>query len=625
MYIAFDQIKNCLAKLGIFHPFFGITFLVCKQGKLPVGRSKGFPINKKEEEFLNSHYKPDVGSKYYFQPFRTSSRAGRWLSPKYPYSGSQSTRTRGDIAAAFMHKKNTDQWGWSQHYVRILQQKLERDKSPKVPTFWLAAWLFREKDWPADVTPADLVEGFFSTFHITEEERHQLFDMSMPDPSSEAVFAEAPYTDAQLLRTLPSPPDVLPEEGGILKQLQLRAVGPCKVLTFLPAERLSVVTGDNGLGKTFLLECAWWSLTGQWTEKPAYPRLDAERGEPSITFQISGKGRFSEKTTLKYEWEKQRWPAPKGRPTIPGLIVFARVDGSFAIWDPLRHERDMTSETQGLLLFSREQVLRGLEGRIEGLLRDWVRWQHAPDKTVFETFKQVLKRLSPPDMPLEPGDPVRLPHEPREIATLVHPYDRTVPFINESAGIRRIVTIGYLLVWAWNEHRVQAALAKRAPQEKMVILIDEMEAHLHPKWQRVVVPALLDVTAILSRAVEPQIMIATHSPLVLASLETTFDRDTDKLFHLQLTSSGEVAFNETPFVRHGRIDAWLTSDIFELKQPRSREGELAVEHAKRILEQDKPSNTVIRSVTDSLKQTLAPDDDFWPRWAYFAEKKGVKP
>ncbi len=625
MYIAFEQIKNCLARLGVFHPFFGITFLVCKKAKLPVGRRTSFPINREEEEFLTQNYKPDVTSKYYFQPFRTSSRAGGWLSPKYPSSGSQSTRTRGDLAGAFIHAKDTDEWGWSRQYIAVLRKKLDRDKTPNVPAFWLAAWLFRDQDWPPNVTPNDLIEKLFHIFHITQEEQDQLFDTTTPDPSSEVVFQEAPYTDAQLLRIIPPPPDAVPEEGGTLRQLQLKAVGPCRVLNFLPAERLSVVTGDNGLGKTFLLECAWWSLTGQWTERPAYPRLDADRGEPSITFQISGKGRFSEKTTLKYDWERQRWPAPKGRPTIPGLIVFARVDGSFAVWDPLRYARETTSETQGLLLFSREQVLRGLEGRIEGLLRDWVRWQHSPDKTVFQTFEQVLKRLSPPDMPLQPGEPVRLPYEPREIPTLVHSYDRTVPFTYESAGIRRIATIGYLLVWAWNEHRIQAALAKKPPQEKMVILIDEMEAHLHPKWQRVVVPALLDVTAILSRTVEPQVMIATHSPLVLASLETSFRADTDKLFHLQLTTSGDVAFNEIPFIRHGRIDAWLTSDIFELKQPRSREGEVAVERAKQVFEQEKPSIAEIKAVTDSLKRTLAPDDEFWPRWAYFAEKKGVKP
>jgi hypothetical protein len=281
-------------------------------------------------------------------------------------------------------------------------------------------------------------------------------------------------------------------------------------------------------------------------------------------------------------------------------------------------------EKPGLFLFTRDEVLRGLEGRIEGLLRDWVRWQHGPESAVFDTFKTVLGKLSPPEMrPLQPGSPVRLPLEAREIPTLAHTYG-DVPFTHESAGIRRVATIAYLLVWAWNEHKIYAALAKRPPQQKMVILIDEMEAHLHPKWQRAALPALLDVAGMLSRQVEPQMIVATHSPLVLASVETSFSDASDKLFHLELTAAGEVKFSEVPFVRHGRIDAWLTSDIFALRQARSREGEEAVERAKRVMGMRGPEREEIIGVNKELAKTLADDDEFWPRWGYFVEKGAGK-
>jgi hypothetical protein len=46
-----------------------------------------------------------------------------------------------------------------------------------------------------------------------------------------------------------------------------------------------------------------------------------------------------------------------------------------------------------------------------------------------------------------------------------------------------------------------------------ILLIDEIELHLHPKWQQTVIPRL--------RAAFPntQIIVTTHSPLVLTSLE----------------------------------------------------------------------------------------------------------
>lgn len=28
--------------------------------------------------------------------------------------------------------------------------------------------------------------------------------------------------------------------------------------------RLNLITGDNGLGKSFLLDVAWWALTRKW-------------------------------------------------------------------------------------------------------------------------------------------------------------------------------------------------------------------------------------------------------------------------------------------------------------------------------------------------------------------------
>ena len=39
-------------------------------------------------------------------------------------------------------------------------------------------------------------------------------------------------------------------------------LGPAESLELQFGERLSVLTGDNGLGKSFVLEVAWWALTG---------------------------------------------------------------------------------------------------------------------------------------------------------------------------------------------------------------------------------------------------------------------------------------------------------------------------------------------------------------------------
>jgi recombinational DNA repair ATPase RecF len=40
------------------------------------------------------------------------------------------------------------------------------------------------------------------------------------------------------------------------------------------APRLNLLTGDNGLGKSFLLDVAWWAMTRRW------PRDGRRAGRP---------------------------------------------------------------------------------------------------------------------------------------------------------------------------------------------------------------------------------------------------------------------------------------------------------------------------------------------------------
>ena len=52
----------------------------------------------------------------------------------------------------------------------------------------------------------------------------------------------------------------------------------------------------------------------------------------------------------------------------------------------------------------------------------------------------------------------------------------------------------------------------------MIMLLDEVEAHLHPKWQRLLLPALLKAIEALTGG-SVQLLATTHSALVMASLE----------------------------------------------------------------------------------------------------------
>lgn len=640
MFLSIDQVSESLGKLASVHPFFATTFLVCKINDLPVGESIPFPIGAAEAEFLDEYYKPYKNSRYYYRVFSAiSDRKRAWLSHKYPSSTLQAMRTRGDLAQAFIHTRGSDDWGWEENYIQVLEAFLEAKNLKRVPVFDLAVWLFRERDWNKDTTPTIICDIFLKEYMINEEEM-RLFDLSLPPSTSpHHLFNNESLNLVDLKDIIGKPPDAPPEEGGTLEYLQISGVGPAKNLTLEPGERLTLVTGDNGLGKTFLLECAWWALSGEWAGLPAHPRRDTRSRAPKITFHIAA-GSTTEKRTVFYDWATQTWPFDKGRPTIPGLLIYARVDGSFAVWDPAKDywslESGESESSKRPFVFTKDQVWDGKEERIDGksrfyingLLRDLINWQYRPDRYPFDTFKQVLKRLSPRDLgELQPGEPVRLPYDVREIPSLKHPYGE-VPIVHAAAGVQRIVALAYLIVWAWHEHQTQSDLIRKKPQQRMVVLIDEIEAHLHPLWQRAMLPALLDIADVLSAELQVQFIVATHSPLVLASVESRFNEDIDSLFHLNLISTGrdanQVELQELGFVKYGRVDSWLMSEIFELGSARSIEAEQAISQAKALQLEDTPNPESIRAVSLKLLDSLAVDDEFWPRWKYFAERHRVK-
>jgi len=371
-------------------------------------------------------------------------------------------------------------------------------------------------------------------------------------------------------------------EKGTLSLLTIEGVGAAKKLNIALAERINLFTGDNGLGKSFILDCAWYALSGHWSNLPAYPREDAELNEPKISFQIEGQTEKHYKGCAYYDWEQQEWTSLEERPTLPSLLIYARTDGAFAVMDPAREAFSESPKTkrEQTLIFTKDDLWNGLQGNRDGkviflsngLIADWIHWQNSPEKEPFETFRRVLKRLSPPELDtgdigrIEPGKPTRISRDSRWMPTIKQAYGE-IPLVYASAGVQRIVALAYLIVWAWEEHKTQSKLIRQQPQHNIVILIDEIEAHLHPQWQRKILTALLEVQKELASFLNMQLLIATHSPLLMSSVEPIFDRHKDKIFHFNLLKQDnlatEVVLQEPEFVIYGTVDSWLRSEIFE--------------------------------------------------------------
>ena len=130
----------------------------------------------------------------------------------------------------------------------------------------------------------------------------------------------------------------------MLEHLALDNVGPAPAMALDFAQRMNLVTGDNGLGKSFLLDVAWWVLTRHWPREvnhrmtsgyPARPH-DTEKNS-TIRYRVHSSSRLAD-TEAVFLRSEQVWIWASGwLPIVEGLVVYAHADGSFSVWDSARN------------------------------------------------------------------------------------------------------------------------------------------------------------------------------------------------------------------------------------------------------------------------------------------------
>jgi len=113
--------------------------------------------------------------------------------------------------------------------------------------------------------------------------------------------------------------------------------------------------------------------------------------------------------------------------------------------------------------------------------------------------------------------------------------------------------------------------------EPAVVLIDEIDLHLHPKWQRELIDYLTNLFP------NTQFIVTTHSPLIVQAAAA---RDANIVVcrregdHVVIDQSVEA-------VRNWRTDQILTSDLFDLLTDRAKHIEPLLEERRKILSKAK--------------------------------------
>ena len=120
---------------------------------------------------------------------------------------------------------------------------------------------------------------------------------------------------------------------------------------------------------------------------------------------------------------------------------------------------------------------------------------------------------------------------------------------------------GYKSAFLWITDLIGWALAFHPERKSTVgirgiVIVDELEQHLHARWQRTVVDDLKELFP------NVQFVVSTHSPLVASSIGVQIKRSSDSLCVLEAREDGRVEGSQHEFMRGWNMDQILASRAF---------------------------------------------------------------
>ncbi|XXX68162.1 AAA family ATPase [Sorangium sp. So ce128] len=361
----------------------------------------------------------------------------------------------------------------------------------------------------------------------------------------------------------------------------VRCFGPAQTLDLSNGEgkprQWTVILGNNGVGKTTLLKALVASRPVLDGELAGYVSCHILSGSPSAFFINDGELRRTSAGTATLEsrisfgglisvpgssfrTETLRARVEDGGGTIKASERVELADlfcvaygasrrmGASALTDPRGDDPIAT-------LFDEHVPLRNAE---EWLLQaDYAANKPSPHQAQARARRDAVRSMLIELLP-EVEDIQILadlddnPARPRPGILLDTPYGR-VPLQG--------LSLGYKTLLAWMVD-FASRLYERYPDsenplaEPAVVLVDEIDLHLHPAWQRKLLSYLSE------RFPNVQFIVTAHSPLVVQAAENA------NIVVLRREGDHVVIDNSGAAVRNWRVDQILTSDLFGLPSAR---------------------------------------------------------
>jgi predicted ATP-binding protein involved in virulence len=425
-----------------------------------------------------------------------------------------------------------------------------------------------------------------------------------------------------------------PRPNSWLSRVHLENIGPFDKQSFDLNSQWNVLLGDNGVGKSSILKAIAVGICGEDAKPYADRLIKAKMSSGTITLDITSQGTDGEKIVKTYTTKLLRTDVGAEIQTIPTRPLEA--ENMFALaFPPLRYlswERDAESPSSRRERPVSSDLLPMIMGEPDprlDRLRSWMieldhQIQTDKNKGRTETrYTKLRNKFFEVIQELTPG--LKVQFKRFDIGTkkvIVITDDGEVPLESISQGTSSLLGwIGVLLRRLYDVYgdQYEAYGEQYDPLlQRAIVLIDEIDAHMHPEWQRLLAPKI--------RKLFPQVQLiaTTHSPLIIPSLKM------GEVISLRRDAETRRLRIEIPDydVQGFRADQVLTSPLFNLPTSLSPDKEEKLMRYTALAARSRLSaaeQKELRNLADEFNTKLpAPNERPITREAYEMVKEGLE-
>lgn len=323
---------------------------------------------------------------------------------------------------------------------------------------------------------------------------------------------------------------------------------------------MNLIIGDNGYGKTSILEALSVCLGGFIAGIEDITTKHFSQDEIRVVLEETGSASYNKRYITpvsvgckaeiegeEFEWIRRKNSIKAARSTVEPRNVcrkaFTMANEAGHVLPVLSYQSTarmwMQKKESAEDVFAKEFYRTvGYEGCLAEasnikMMMNWVRrmerieWKTKKEVTEYKAVKEILCRF----MNYMEDGVEKVEYDEISDELVYSANGMVLPIRNLSSGYQSLIWM--VLDIAYRMAILNPDLLDKIHEAPGVVLIDELDMHLHPKWQWNIVNALKKTFPNL------QFIAATHSPMVISSCRQ------DHL--ITISKTGEISYAETPY------------------------------------------------------------------------------